>query len=111
MKLTDKDKEYLLEKIYGGVKQTFEEDLPQIEAAADVTIYSLNEDGGEGQIIHVSSAREISRATAIRLCGRKGWLASLVRAAFHWTACREVRNRPNAYVMFDAHPLFRDFKG
>ena len=33
MMLTNDDKKYLLEKIYGGIKQTFEEDLPQIEEA------------------------------------------------------------------------------
>ena len=98
MKLTDKDKEYLLEKIYEGIKQTFDEDLPQIEEA-DVTTYTLYKgDKSDGRI---------SRTKAIALCGREGWLSGLSRAAFHWTAMREVKGKPNLYVGFDAHKLFR----
>ena len=99
MKLTDTDKKYLLEKIYGGIKQTFEEDLPQIEEAADVTTYTLYKgDKVEGRI---------SRTKAIALCGLEGWLSGISRAAFHWTAMREVKGKPNLYVGFDAHRMFR----
>ena len=100
MKLTDTDKQYLLEKVYGGIKQTFEEDLPQIEEAADVTTYTLYKgDKSDGRI---------SRTKAIALCGREGWLSGLSRAAFHWTACRQVLANPDhAYVMFDSRKLFR----
>ena len=99
MTFTNKDKQYLLEKIYGGVKQTFDEDLPQIEEAADVTTYTLYKgDKSDGRI---------SRTKAIALCGREGWLSGLSRAAFHWTAMREVKGKLNLYVRFDAHKLFR----
>lgn len=99
MKMTDNDKAYLLEKIYGGIKQTFEEDLPQIEEAADVTTYTLYKgDKVEGRI---------SRTKAIALCGLEGWLSGISRAAFHWTAMREVKGKPNLYVGFDAHKMFR----
>ena len=98
MKLTDTDKKYLLEKIYAGLKHTFEEDLPQIEEAADVTTYTLYKgDESDGRI---------SRTKAIVLCGRKGWLSGLSRAAFHRTAMREVKGKPNLYVFFNARKMF-----
>ena len=98
--LTNDDKKYLLEKIYGKEnKKTFVEDLWQIEKAADVTTYTLYKgDKSDGRI---------SRTKAIALCGREGWLSGLSRAAFHWTAMREVKGKPNLYVGFDAHKLFR----
>ena len=99
MKLTDTDKQYILEKIYGGAEQTFRADLRQIEDAADVATYTLYDgDKSEGRI---------SRTKAIELCGRNGWLSGISRAAFHWTAMRDVKCKPNAYVGFDAHKLFR----
>ena len=99
MEFTEEDKKYLLEKIYGGVKQTFEEDLRQIEDAADVTTYTLFKgDKEEGRI---------SRKKAIELCGREKWLSGLSRAAFHWTAMREVKGKEGQYVDFDARRLFR----
>ena len=99
MNFTDDDKKFLLENVYGGIKQTFEEDLPQIEEAADVTTYTLYKgDKSDGRI---------SRTKAIALCGRDGWLSGLSRAAFHWTATREVKGKPNLYVGFDAHKMFR----
>ena len=99
MNFTDDDKKFLLENVYGGIKQTFEEDLPQIEEAADVTTYTLYKgDKSDGRI---------SRTKAIALCGRDGWLSGLSRAAFHWTATREVKGTPNLYVGFDAHKMFR----
>ena len=99
MEFTNDDKKYLLEKIYGGIKQTFDEDLRQIEDAADVTTYTLYKgDKKEGRI---------SRTKAIELCGREKWLSGLSRAAFHWTAMREVKGKENEYVGFDARRLFR----
>lgn len=99
MTFNDNDKAYLLNAIYGGIKQTFEEDLPQIEDAADVTTYTLYKgDKKEGRI---------SREKAIELCGREKWLSGLSRAAFHWTAMREVKGKENEYVGFDARRLFR----
>lgn len=99
MKLTDTDKKYLLEKIYGGIKKNFDEDFRQIEKAADVTTYILyNGDKSDGRI---------SRTKAIALCGREGWLSGISRAAFHWTAMREVKGKLDLYVGFDAHKMFR----
>lgn len=100
MKLTDTDKQYLLEKVYGGIKQTFEEDLPQIKEAADVTTYTLY----EGKL----DRGRITRNEAIGLVGREMWLSGIARSAFHWTACRQVLANPDhAYVMFDSRKLFR----
>ncbi|MBO6031693.1 MAG: hypothetical protein J6Q22_09490 [Prevotella sp.] len=99
MKLTENDKRYLLEKVYGGVKKDFGADLPQIEEAADVATYTLYKgDKSDGRI---------SRTKAIALCGREGWLSGLSRAAFHCTSMREAKGIPNLYVGFDAHRLFR----
>ena len=98
--LTNDDKKYLLEKIYGKEnKKTFVEDLWQIEDAADVTTYTLYKgDKSDGRI---------SRTEAIALCGREGWLSGLSRAAFHRTAMREVKGKEGQYVGFDARKLFR----
>lgn len=105
MKFTDKDKKYLLEKIYGGIEQTFKEDLPQIEEAADVTKYSLvkyEEDNWRGKY----TEHRISKTAAIKLVGREGWLSGLARSAFHWTACRTLDDNRRA-VSFDSKKLFR----
>lgn len=105
MKLTDTDKKYLLEKIYGGIKQTFEEDLPQIEEAADVTKYSLikyKEDNWRGKY----DEKRISKTEAIRILGREGWLSGLSRSAFHWMATRELDDN-RSQVYFDSSKLFK----
>ena len=105
MKFTDKDKEFLLEKVYGGIEQTFKEDLPQIEEAADVTNYSLiryEEDNWRGKY----TKHSISKTDAIKLVGREGWLLGLARSAFHWTACRQLSDK-RSEVSFDSKKLFR----
>ena len=105
MKFTDKDKQFLLEKIYGGLKKTFEEDLPQIEEAADVTKYSLikyEEDNWRGKY----DEKRISRTEAIRILGRKGWLSGLSRAAFHMSAVRNLDDM-RSQVYFDSRNLFK----
>lgn len=100
MKFTDSDKQYLLEKVYDGVTKTLEEDLPQIEEAADITTYTLFEEDRDCGMI--------TRDAAIELVGREMWLSGLARSAFHWTACRQVLdNSDRAYVMFDSRKLFR----
>ena len=98
MEFTDEDKKYLLEKVYGGIKQTLDEDLPQIEEAADVTTYVVYKDG--------KSEGCISRKKAIELLGREVWLSGLARSAFHWTAMRCMKDKP-LQVMFDSSRLFR----
>ena len=100
MKLTGSDKQYLLENVYNGVTKTLEEDLPQIEEAADLTTYKLFEDKRDRGMI--------TRNAAIELVGREMWLSGIARSAFHWTACRQVLSNPDrSYVMFDSRKLFR----
>ena len=100
MKLTDSDKQYLLANVYNGVKKTLEEDLRQIEEAADVTKYKLFEDKRDRGMI--------TRNAAIELVGREMWLSGIARSAFHWTAFRQVLSNPDrSYVMFDSRKLFR----
>ena len=99
MKFTKKDKEYILH-LYGGIQKTVDEDIGQIEAAADVTEYYVMDKS------HDDNKRKISRLGAIRLLGREGWISGLVRSAFHWTAMRETKDG-NRYVSFDSRKLFR----
>lgn len=100
MTFTDKDKAYLLEKVYGGDKEAFDGDLPQIEEAADCTTYQvlMNNQDKKGP--------PITRTGAIRMLGREMWLNGLVRSAFHWTACRYLDD--GRHVFFDSSALFRD---
>lgn len=100
MKFTDKDKEYIL-KCYSGETAQMEQDLPQIERAADAsaTEYELlNSDG--------SLNRRISRVGAIRLLGRERWISGIVRSAFHLTAMRQLDD--GRIIYFDSHLLFRN---
>lgn len=100
MKLTGNDKQYLLGKVYMGVTKTLEEDLPQIEEAADVTTYTLYEGNRNRGMI--------TRDAAIELVGREMWLSGISRSAFHWTACRQTLADPDhSYVMFNSEKLFR----
>ena len=99
MRFRNKDKKYLLDKIYGGDQTSFEADLPQMEWVADGMKYERYKGDTMG--------RSIGRKRAIELCGREGWLSGIARAAFHMTAIREVKGCPNCYVGFDAHGLFR----
>lgn len=94
MKLTNKDKAYLLS--IGESEQYF----PQIEEATKVTKYELTDTDGKETI------RNISRKEAIELLGRETWLNGLDRSAFHWTAMRQTLDGKN-YVMFDSAKLFR----
>lgn len=91
MEFTDSDKAYL-RKQYGNEK-AFQEDLPYLMIWADRTRYELLKKDG-------SLEKRISRASAIRLLGRNGWLSGIVRATFHWTAMRELPN--GKLVYFDA---------
>ena len=102
MKFNDKDMEVLL-KIYGEEKKILEEDLPQIEQAADVTTYTFgkNSDG--------SDERTITRLGAIRKIGRQAWISGLARSAFHCTAIRYIddSDESKGFVYFDSHNLFK----
>lgn len=99
MEFTKQDKASLL-KLYGGVQKTVDEDMEQLEAAADVTTYELCDADSRNVI------RKISRETAIRRLGREGWLSGLVRSAFHWTATRQTADGKNC-ILFDSRKLFR----
>lgn len=94
MKLTNKDKTYLL-----SINES-EQYFPQIEEAMNVTKYELTDADGKETI------RRISRKEAIELLGRETWLNGLDRSSFHWTAMRQTLDQKN-YVMFDSSKLFR----
>ena len=99
MEFTKQDKACIL-KLYGGVQKTVDEDIGQLEEAADVTEYTVIDK------LHGDKERKITRLGAIRLVGREGWLSGLVRSAFHWTAMRETKDG-SRYVYFDSSRLFR----
>lgn len=82
MKLTKKDKEYLLSV---GVA---EDDFPQMEEAMSCTKYELN-------------GKKIQRKTAIEYLGRETYLSGISRSAFHYTAYRDG-------VLFDSSDLFKE---
>ena len=102
MDFTEKDKATLL-KIYGGVQKTLDEDIRQLEEAADVTEYTF------GKEADLSDEREITRETAIRKLGRETWLSGLVRSAFHWTAMRYIdpKDPLKGFVWFNSKRLFK----
>ena len=98
MKFTKKDKEVIL-RCYGGDKKKADEDIPQIELAADLTEYEVERVRGKDRW------RPITRNGAIRLLGRAGWVSGLVRSAFHRTSCPVSKDgRP---VFFDSKAVFR----
>lgn len=88
MEFTEKDKAYF-RKQYGNEK-AFQEDLPYLMIWADRTRYELLKEDG-------SLDKRITRATAIRLLGREGWLSGILRSTFHWTA---MRNLPNGKMVY-----------
>ena len=98
MKFTKKDRETIL-RCYGGDEKKVEEDISQIELAADLTKYEVERNRGS------DTWRPISQERAIRLLGRVGWVSGLVRSAFHGTSCPVSRDgRP---VFFDSNSVFR----
>lgn len=109
MKFTSDDRVALL-KCYGAkdgdeastkrAAMQLDEDIGQLAAAADVTTYELCDADGREVI------QKISKTEAIRRLGREGWLAGLVRSAFHMTAMRQTVDDKN-YVCFDSHRLFK----
>ena len=92
--LTDADKEQVL-KCYGGNHAQAAEDMPQIERTARKARYELLKSDG-------SLLRSIARHGAIRLLGREKWICGIVRAAFHWTAMRELED--GRMVYFECRP-------
>lgn len=94
-KLTSKDKKILLD--WGYTKQ----DFAQIEEAAN-----------KGKIEHVKKyftgeyTRTINPESARRYLKTKEFLSGLSRAAFHWTALRDITQ--GEYIYFDASPIFEE---
>ena len=109
MKFTSDDRVTLL-KCYGAqdgdeastkrAVMQLEEDICQLAAAAAVTTYELCDADGREVI------RKISKTEAIRRLGREGWLAGLVRSAFHMSAMRQTVDNKN-YVGFNSRRLFK----
>lgn len=93
MKLTDSDKQILID--VGHLK----DDLPQIEYATTKTKYTL--DNGKEK-------KKISLDEAIKLLGRRNFLISLGRSAFHWNTSREIEGNVSTRVCFDSSALFRN---
>ena len=89
MKLTAQDKEWL--RNWGHDDR----DFPQIEEAMHgrKTIYDLD-------------GRRITRERAIRLLGRKAYIAGIARSAFHYSAVQDLDD--GRCVGFDSSNLFRE---
>lgn len=88
MKLTQNDRDYLKSVGYS------EEDMDQIERATTKTVYTLN------------NKEKISCMQAVELLGRKNFLCSIGRSAFHRGASRKTEDGKNI-ICFDSSKLFR----
>ena len=86
--LLEEDKTILLG---GGCKQ---DELDIIEWEANVCRYSL-----ENQ---TRKLRDVTRDEAIKLLGRKNWLWSIERTAFHWSSSRECKRNKNHVIYFES---------
>ena len=75
MKLTNKDKSYLLSKGYSN------EDFTAIEDASKNMVYTIFDTQDE-----FAPEAKIKKATAIDLLGRERFLLSIARATFHNSA-------------------------
>jgi len=85
MKLTNEDKDYLLDIGY------LHKDFPQIERAGALTIY-----------YHLGY--RIGRDKVIELIGREAFLSGLARSAFHWSAVQG--SAEIGYIYYNSHRLF-----
>ena len=94
MKLTKKDKEYLLSI---GAKEC---DLKQIEESTKMTKYEMYTKEDES-IVHRIGVRK-----AIEILGRKTFLTGILRSAFHKTAVR-YNEDGTIFVMFDAEKYWK----
>lgn len=92
MKLTKADKETILKWGYR------ENELEQVQVAANVAVYELYSPHVQGKKIGVKKAIEI--------LGRKEWLSGICRAAFHWTAGR-ISLDEKCEVGIDCSSMFR----
>lgn len=93
MKLTKKDKEYLLS--IGHAESDFE----QIENVAKYTKYDMFTKEDE------SIVTRITQKKAIEILGRNIYLSGLGRTAFHYSAVR-YNDEGTIYVVFDGSKFF-----
>lgn len=95
MELTAEDKK-ILRECFGES----EKDIEQIEEFLDETVYELidNKTGAE---------KKISAKKAIKLLGRRAFLAGLDRSTFHWSAVIDVSDNEDLYVFFDSSAYWR----
>ena len=89
MKLSIEDKKILKEWGY------LEDDLPQIQKALNVTVYTLHTASGEERIT-ADKARSI--------LGDEIFLSGISRSTFHWNSGRESKD--GKYVSFDSSRLY-----
>lgn len=95
MKLTNKDKKYLLSIGYT------ENDLEQISSIAKYTKYEMFTKKDE------SIVTTITQKKAIELLGRNNFLSGLGRTAFHHSAVR-YNDEGTIYVVFDGSKFFKN---
>lgn len=93
MKLTKKDKEYLLSIGYA------ESDFEQIEDVAKYTKYDMFTKEDE------SIVTRITQKKAIEILGRNVYLSGLGRTAFHYSVVR-YNDEGTIYVVFDGSKFF-----
>lgn len=92
--LTEEDRKVLLSYGYR------EEDLPQIEEAANRSTYTvIDKDGNDIRVINVWET--------IEALGRKTFLCGIGRSALHWTSARE-NPTTGVNIFFDSSILFKD---
>ena len=95
MKLTKKDKEYLLSIGYA------ERDFEQIEDIAKYTKYDMFTKKDE------SIVTRITQKKAIEILGRNIYLSGLGRTAFHYSAVR-YNDEGTIYIVFDGSKYFKN---
>lgn len=86
MKLLKSDREYFKKCGY------LDRDIPQIEEAIKVMVYTNKED------------KRVSRKYVLENMDRETWLSGIGRASFHWSSARETYDGKT--IFFDASKLF-----
>ena len=96
MKLTNKDKKYLLSVGY------LNEDLPQIEVSTKGMRYEMYlKPDADVKTYEIKPAIRITQKQAIAILGRKAFFSGVARATFHRTASRSVDNIHNVCIYFE----------
>ena len=86
MKLLKSDREYFKKCGY------LDRDIPQIEEAIKVMVYTNEED------------KRVSRKYVLENMDRETWLSGIGRASFYWSSARETYDGKT--IFFDASKLF-----